>query len=81
MKLSIELDREENGRWLAEVLELPGVMAYGQTRDEAVTRAQELALRVLAERETAILSEAALAVDWIRPEEDAAWSHLQSPAK
>ena len=37
VKLTIELDREEDGRWIAETLELPGVMCYGQTRDEAVT--------------------------------------------
>ncbi|GMV23196.1 MAG: hypothetical protein AMXMBFR57_31450 [Acidimicrobiia bacterium] len=46
----IELDREADGRWIAEVPELPGVLTYGQTRDEAVARVQALALRVLAER-------------------------------
>ncbi len=50
MKLSIETDREEDGRWIAEIAGLPGVMAYGATREEAVTRAQALSLRVLAER-------------------------------
>lgn len=46
----IELEQEEDGRWLAEVPDLPGVMAYGQTRDEAVRKAQSLSLHVLAER-------------------------------
>ena len=50
MKLTIELDQEDDGRWIAEVLDLPGVLAYGQTRDEAVARVQALALRVLADR-------------------------------
>ena len=46
----IELDREEDGRWLAEIPDLPGVLCYGATRDEAMARVQALALRVLAER-------------------------------
>ena len=48
--LSIELDREDDGRWIAEVPDLPGVMTYGQTREEAVARVQALTLRVLADR-------------------------------
>jgi predicted RNase H-like HicB family nuclease len=48
--LTIEIDREDDGRWLAEVPALSGVMAYGQDRDEAVARVQALALRVIAER-------------------------------
>jgi predicted RNase H-like HicB family nuclease len=47
---TIEIEQEEDGRWLAEVMELPGVLAYGQTRDEAVAGAQALSLRVLADR-------------------------------
>ena len=47
---SIELEREDDGRWLAEVPALPGVMCYGADRDEAVARVQALALRVIAER-------------------------------
>ena len=47
---TIKLDREQDGRWIAEVPELPGVLAYGATREEAVSRAQALALRVLADR-------------------------------
>jgi predicted RNase H-like HicB family nuclease len=50
MNLSIESEREDDGRWLAEVPQLPGVLAYGATRDEALAKAQVLALRVLAER-------------------------------
>ena len=47
---SIELEREDDGRWLAEVPSLAGVMCYGADRDEAVARVQALALRVIAER-------------------------------
>lgn len=47
--LTIELDREEDGRYIAEVPELPGVMVYAHTESEAITRAKALALRVLAE--------------------------------
>jgi predicted RNase H-like HicB family nuclease len=50
MNLRIELDREEDGRWLAEVPDLAGVMAYGQTREEAIARTKALALRVMADR-------------------------------
>ncbi len=50
MNLTIELDREEDGRWIAEVPQLPGVMCYGQTRDEAIARVKALALRVFADR-------------------------------
>ena len=49
MKLTIETEREEDGRWIAEVPELPGVMVYGSTREEAVMQVEALALRVLAE--------------------------------
>lgn len=50
MHLSIATEREADGRWIAEVPELPGVLAYGQIRDEAASRVEVLALRVLAER-------------------------------
>ena len=50
MTLTVEYEQEEDGRWLAEVLELPGALAYGQTSEEAVAKAQALALRVLADR-------------------------------
>jgi predicted RNase H-like HicB family nuclease len=48
--LTIELECEEDGRWIAEVPALPGVLCYGQDRDEAVAGVQALALRVIAER-------------------------------
>jgi predicted RNase H-like HicB family nuclease len=50
MKLLVEIEKEEDGRWLAEVPELPGVMAYGKTSAEAMGKAQALALRGIAER-------------------------------
>lgn len=50
MALTIEIEREDDGRWIAEVLELPGVLVYGQTRDEAIQRAEALSLRVIADR-------------------------------
>jgi predicted RNase H-like HicB family nuclease len=50
MTFIVELEREEDGRWLAEVPALSGVMCYGQDRDEAVAKVQALALRVIAER-------------------------------
>lgn len=50
MHFTIEHEQEEDGRWIAEVPELPGVLAYGGTAQEAMVRAQALALRVLAER-------------------------------
>ena len=50
MVFTIELEREDDGRWVAEVPALAGVMCYGQDRDEAVARVQALALRVIAER-------------------------------
>jgi predicted RNase H-like HicB family nuclease len=50
MNFTIESEVEEDGRWLAEVPELPGVLAYGASRSEAISRAQVLALRVIADR-------------------------------
>ncbi len=50
MNFTIEHEREEDGRWLAEVPELPGVLAYGATPDEAMAKAEALALCVLADR-------------------------------
>jgi len=47
---SVETERETDGRWIAEVVDLPGVLAYGQTREEAVRLAQALSLHVLADR-------------------------------
>lgn len=48
--MNIEVDREKDGRWIAEVPDLPGVMTYGQTREEAINKVEALALRVLADR-------------------------------
>ena len=47
---TIETEREEDGRWIAEVLEIPGAMVYGPTTADAIAKAQALALRILAER-------------------------------
>ena len=49
MNFEIECEREDDGRWLAEVPQLPGVLAYGPSANEAMAKAQVLALRVLAE--------------------------------
>jgi len=48
--LSVKFAREADGRWIADVPELPGVMAYGKSRTEALRAAQALALRVIADR-------------------------------
>ena len=50
MVLTVETELETDGRWIAEVPELPGVLAYGATEDEAAAKAEALALRVLADR-------------------------------
>jgi len=50
MHLSIELDREDDGRWIAEALELPGVMTYGDTPEEAIANTEKLAIEVIADR-------------------------------
>jgi len=50
VNLTIDIEQEDDGRWIAEVPELPGVLVYGATRDEAIEKVQALALRVLADR-------------------------------
>jgi len=50
MNFTIESEREDDGRWLAEVVGMPGVLAYGATQSEAMSKAEVLALRALAER-------------------------------
>lgn len=50
MNYMIECEQEGDGRWLAEVMELPGVLTYGATKEEAIVKAETLALRVIAER-------------------------------
>ena len=48
--MKLEIDREKDGRWIAEVPDLPGVMVYGHSRQEAISKAEALALRVIADR-------------------------------
>jgi predicted RNase H-like HicB family nuclease len=50
MAFAVEVEQEEDGRWIAEVADLPGVLAYGPDRERAVANVEALALRVLAER-------------------------------
>ena len=50
--LSIELDREDDGRWIAEAIEIPGVMSYGSPREEAISNTERLAIEVIADRVT-----------------------------
>jgi predicted RNase H-like HicB family nuclease len=49
-EFTVDIEREEDGRWIGEVAELPGVLTYGATRAEAVAKAKALAFRVLADR-------------------------------
>jgi len=46
----IEIELEDDGRWIAEVKELPGVMGYGKSREEVISKVESLALRVIADR-------------------------------
>ncbi len=50
MKFTIETEREEDGRWIAEVIELPGVLTYSDTEQDALSKTQALGLRVIADR-------------------------------
>jgi predicted RNase H-like HicB family nuclease len=50
MCLTVNLDQEDDSRWIAEVPELPGVLVYGETQDDAIAKAKALSLRVLADR-------------------------------
>lgn len=50
MLVKVELDREEDGRWIAEAVDFPGVIVYGDTRDEALKKVKELALSLIADR-------------------------------
>ncbi|MEX0806505.1 MAG: type II toxin-antitoxin system HicB family antitoxin [Candidatus Binatia bacterium] len=50
MKFRLEIEQEEDGRWIAEVIDLPGALAYGNTSEEAQAKVQALALRVVADR-------------------------------
>jgi len=48
--MKIDIEKEEDGRWIAEVSDLPGVLAYGKTREESIAKVEALALRVIADR-------------------------------
>ena len=73
VNLTIDLDREEDGRWIAEALELPGVMSYGKTREEAISNAERLAIEVIADRIThGELPSSALSVSFTIPDEQMA---------
>lgn len=73
VKLTIVLDREDDGRWIAEVTELSGVMCYGTTRDEAIRKAERLAIEVIADRIAhGELPATALAVSFSIPDEQLA---------
>jgi predicted RNase H-like HicB family nuclease len=50
MKFTIEVDIETDGRWIAEILEIPGAMVYGKTKEEAIHKVQALGLRAAAEQ-------------------------------
>lgn len=50
MRLTIEFDREDDGRWIAEVIEIPGVLVYGPSRGAALAAVQALALRAIADK-------------------------------
>ncbi len=49
-RFKVDLEQEDDGRWIAEIVDLPGVLAYGQTEEQARARVQALALRVIADR-------------------------------
>ncbi len=48
--MKIEIEKEDDGRWIAGVCDLPGVLAYGKTREDAIAKVEALALRVIADR-------------------------------
>ncbi len=73
VKLTIELEREEDGRWIAEVLELPGVVRYGASREEAISQVQRDAIDVIADRIAhGELDSSALGVSFTIPDEQLA---------
>lgn len=73
VRLTIELDREDDGRWIAEVIELPGVMCYGGVREEAISNAERLAIEVIADRIAHDeLPSSALSVSFTIPDEQLA---------
>ncbi len=69
VKLTIDLDREEDGRWIAEALELPGVISYGDSRDQAISKVEQMAIEVIADRIAhGELPSSALAVSFTIPD-------------
>jgi predicted RNase H-like HicB family nuclease len=73
VKLTIDLEREEDGRWIAEAMELPGVMCYGQSPEEAIGNAERLAIEVIADRIAhGELPSSALGVSFAIPDEELA---------
>ena len=73
MHVTIELEQEEDGRWIAEAMELPGVMCYGGTRDQAISNAERLAIDVIADRVAhGELPSSALGVSFKIPDEQLA---------
>ena len=73
VNLTIDLDREEDRRWIAEALELPGVMCYGQSREEAISNTERLAIEVIADRITqGELPSSALSLSFTIPDEQLA---------
>ena len=73
MQLTIETEREEDGRWIAEVLELAGVLCYGRTREDAISQAERLAIEVIADRIAhGELAPSALGVSFTIPDEQLA---------
>ena len=73
MKLTIDLEQEEDGRWIAEVSDIAGVMCYGQSRDEAICNVERLAIKVIADRIAhGELPSSALAVAFTIPDQQMA---------
>ncbi len=64
MKFTLELEKESDGRWIAEIPEIPGVLAYGASEDEARAKVQALALRVVADKIEHGEAEAALTISF-----------------
>lgn len=50
MKLAVDTEQESDGRWMAEIAQIPGALSYGKSREEAIAKVESLALRVLADR-------------------------------
>ena len=73
MTLHIEIDREDDGRWIAEATELPGAMCYGSTREEAIANVERLAVEVIADRIAhGEMSASAFNVSFVVPDEQMA---------